>query len=254
MHLHYYPSYCGGRILTGLTCLELDKYNKTVDGYRVSVMTLRADGARTDRPDPEPGKRIDGWYKGRLFSRAATALLTFKDAEEAKLEVVKNILIEDGLMNCNRISYETRNSWGDDIVEVETFDKTVFSRSIIGYGTTGRPTELQQRIPEDLGDFQLCLHAMLKHHGDFKFVYAVTNTSQEVAAGFLEASGFKCTGTGKKNVHASTCKSWQGDSKEVYKAIESTLTRRQGLSEYIDALLARLPTPVKEPVVGEINA
>lgn len=242
MHLHYYPSYCGGRILTGLTCLELDRFHKTVDGYRLSVMTLRADGEKTNKPDPEPGQQIISYYKGRFFSRPAIGSVVIKDKEEAKLEVVKNILIEDGLMNCNRISYETVNKWGDPMINVETFDKKVFERSVIGYGKPGQqPPQLQQTVPEDLGDFQFCLYSLLKHHGDFKFVYAVTNQSQYKGAELLEKSGFKLIGEGKKNQHAAVCKSWQGDRDDIYNSIKDTMNRRAGLSPYLDNLLERAP-------------
>lgn len=244
MYLHYFPSYCGGRILTGLSVLDVDTYNRIVGGeYRVSVVTIRADGARTDKANPEPGRPIADFYNGKKLTRPVLSTLTVPNKETARLEIVKNILIQDGLMKCNRISYITTNSWGDPMSNTETFPDSVFSKSVGMFSDPGKPpVEFQHSVPEDLGDFQYCLFGLLKHHGDFKFTYAVTNPTQDKAASFLEASGFKCVGKGAKNAHASVCHSWQGDREEIWSAIRNTMNReRKGLSVVVDQYMDRFP-------------
>lgn len=228
MKLQYFPSYCGGRILTGLSGSSyLNHRGGGADGMvNMHVACILTKDFKTDPKDTTTDldrNKINGF---ELY-RPGGAFMKIPFADIA-VEEVKNILAQNSAMQIERVAYPSKDEWGDQVWRAENIKGFQRSWNAYNYATPGQLSQgpyppFCSYVPSTIEAFHAALYTLLKLNGDFKYVYAVTSPGQSAARKYLEESGFKMIGKGKKNEMSNACENWQGDSKEIMPIMAKSL-------------------------------
>lgn len=213
MKVGTFPSYCGGRILIGLTT------NLYTDGryYQLPAHPL-VTASEGEQETNSPGL-IEGKYRWGTTKTEGNLTIGSPLADKTK-DVVESELRRAILSNHHAGLLVSRFTV-DRKKDIEIPHLARMWNCPWG----GPISDAFPGIPNVLEDFQYLLYHCLHLSGDYAFVHAVTNQNQTEAAGFLEKTGFTVTGKGAKNHYSNVCTNWIGDRTKIGPILEKQMRR-----------------------------